>query len=266
MIKIVNRRVEGSLYHYAHFICDCLFPEIINQIYKYPEVVREKNLVQTLGNFTSIYEDVMQNKSIEMNQVEYNVLNVNSITYNNKEVYQNKSYFDTFRNFIFNRYNINPEIFDTNYPEVILIKRGGRKELIDDIELQKINKNIMTGKERREIDQVDKVDEYLENKYTSKFKSLYLENLTFEEQVKYFNNAKLIICAHGAGMSNLFFCKKHTKVIEVVCNKYWTFFDTITRINSIFHIKCNINKYENIIQLIDINEIKIEKQNKNEKE
>jgi hypothetical protein len=164
-----------------------------------------------------------------------------------------------FRNFIFSRYNINHEIFDTNYPEVILIKRGGRKELIDDVELKKINKNITTGKERREIDEVDKVDEYLQNKYTDKFKSLYLENIKFEEQVKYFNNAKLIICAHGAGMSNLFFCKKQTKVIEVVCNKYWSFFDVITRINNIIHIIININKYEKIIKLIDANEIKIEK-------
>ncbi len=258
MIKIVNKRIGGNLYHYAHFICDCLFPEIINQIYKYDEVIREKNLNQTLGNFVSIYEEVMQNKSTELDSEQYKLLKVDSITCN-KESYQSKLYFDMFRNFIFNRYKINHEIFDTNYPEVILIKRGGRKELIDDVELQKINKNITTGKERREIDDVDKVDEYLQNKYNDLFKSLYLENIKFEEQVKYFNNAKLIICAHGAGMSNLFFCKKQTKVIEVVCNTYWLFFDVITRINNIVHIKCNENKYKKIIELIDMNEIKIEK-------
>lgn len=29
MIRIKNNRKEGSLFHYAHFICDCLFSEII---------------------------------------------------------------------------------------------------------------------------------------------------------------------------------------------------------------------------------------------
>ena len=33
MIKIINKRKGGFLYHYAHFLCDCLFPEIINNIY-----------------------------------------------------------------------------------------------------------------------------------------------------------------------------------------------------------------------------------------
>jgi len=46
MIWVKNNRREGSLFHYAHFICDCLFPEIINGVYKYDEVVRMKNLNQ----------------------------------------------------------------------------------------------------------------------------------------------------------------------------------------------------------------------------
>ena len=54
MIKIVNKRPDGSLYHYAHFICDCLFPEVVNGIYNYKEVIRSKTLDQTLGNFSKI--------------------------------------------------------------------------------------------------------------------------------------------------------------------------------------------------------------------
>ena len=53
--------------------------------------------------------------------------------------------------------------------------------------------------------------------YSDKFKALYFENIAFEEQVLYFNNAKLIICAHRAVMSNMFFCKKGTTIIEVTC-------------------------------------------------
>ena len=45
MVKVINKRItRGSLFHYAHFLCDCLFPEIINDIYSYKKVVREKNI------------------------------------------------------------------------------------------------------------------------------------------------------------------------------------------------------------------------------
>ena len=56
MIKVKNNRKGGDLFHYAHFICDCLFTEIINDIYKYKIVIREKNLNQTIGNFDKIYK------------------------------------------------------------------------------------------------------------------------------------------------------------------------------------------------------------------
>lgn len=43
MIKVINNRSEGSLFHYAHFICDCLFPEIMCDIFNYDEVIRLKH-------------------------------------------------------------------------------------------------------------------------------------------------------------------------------------------------------------------------------
>ena len=47
-IKIFNKRYGGSLYHYAHFICDCLFPEIVCDIYNYDVVYRERSINQTI--------------------------------------------------------------------------------------------------------------------------------------------------------------------------------------------------------------------------
>lgn len=91
------------------------------------------------------------------------------------------------------------------------VKRNDRINLIDDKYLSKINTNVTTGKERREINNIIDIENFLNKKYENKFKSLYFENLPFEEQIKYFNNAKLIICAHGAVMSNMFFCKEETK-------------------------------------------------------
>ena len=84
------------------------------------------------------------------------------------------------------------------------------------------------------------------------FKSIYLENISFEEQIKYFNNAKLIICAHGAGMSNMFFCKENkTKLIEITCGKRWEFFNVLSRELNIKHLKCHNNILGDIINFID---------------
>jgi hypothetical protein len=190
-------------------------------------------------------------QNIELLSKQYNNLKVNTIFYKNKEYYNNKIYFDKFRNFIFKRYNINNLEYNNNYPEVILIKRGNRINLINDKYLKKINTNIHTGKERREIKNIDYIENFLENKYKSVFKSLYFEKLKFEEQVKYFNNAKLIICAHGAVMSNMFFCKEGTTIIEVTCNISWPFFDTISKILNLNHIKCIENDANIIIKCIE---------------
>ena len=255
MIKVKNNRTHGSLFHYAHFLCDCLFPEIVNDIFKYDEVIREKKLHQTIGNFSKIYTDVMMIKNTELLSEQFNNLNIDTISYKNKEIYCNKIYFDKFRNFIFSRYKINNLQYNTDYPEVILIKRNGRINLIDDEYLTKINTNITTGKERREINNIDNVETYLKNKYTNKFKSIYFENITFEEQVLYFNNAKLIICAHGAVMSNMFFCKEGTKIIEITCNFNWIFFDQISKILNLKHIKCTINNFDEVINCIKMNEL-----------
>jgi len=251
MIKVINSREGGSLFHYAHFICDCLFTEIICDIFNYDEVIREKNIDQTIGNFCKIYTDVMRIKNTELLSNDFNNLNVDTILYKKKEKYCDKIYFDKFRKFIFERYNINNLEYDKDYPEIILIKRNDRINLIDDEYLSKINTNVTTGKERREINNINDIENFLNKKYENKFKSLYFENLHFEEQIKYFNNAKLIICAHGAVMSNMFFCKEGTKIIEVTCGCDWTFFNEISEILKLNHIKCHENNVDNIIKYIE---------------
>lgn len=256
MIKIINQRqTGGKLYHYAHFICDCLFPEIINNIYYVKHIIRVKNIDQTIGNFDKIYTEVMKVNNIELIKPIFNKLNVKTIIYKNKEQYISKPYFNKFRNYIFSRYNINHLLYDINYPEVILIKRDGRINLINNVELTKQNYNFTTGKERREIKDIDKVEEYLTQKYENKFKGIFLEHISFKEQVKYFNNAKLIICAHGAAMSNMFFCKEETKILEVTCNCKWDFFNKIIKILNLKHIKCMNNECNEIINYIELHPI-----------
>ena len=53
--------------------------------------------------------------------------------------------------------------------------------------------------------------------YLSKkgFKSIMVGKLSFFDQISLFNNANIIIGSHGAAFTNLIFCKKNTKVIEI---------------------------------------------------
>ena len=248
MIKVINRRRRGSLFHYAHFLCDCLFPEIINQLYLHGEVIREKSIHQTIGNFSKIYEEVMGMRNRELLKEEFDQLATPPLIYKNKEDYSTIDYFNRFRDFIFNRYNIpssNPQ------PQILLIKRDDRIPLIDDPYLRSLNTNITTGKERREIDQIDRLSAHLENAHGPNFCAIYLERLTFEEQIRYFHSASFIICAHGAGMSNMFFCKSATTIFEVVCGREWEFFDVISKTLSLNHIKCHTNDINVIIPALN---------------
>jgi len=162
MIKVINkRRTGGHLFHYAHFLCDCLFPEIVCDVYNYSEVIREKSIDQTLGNFDKIYSEATSSKCTELIKEEFDDLDVETIIYKQKEEICDKISFEKFRNFVFSQYKINPLDRDENYPEVLLIKRGHRVNLINDEQLNSINNNYTNGKERREINEIDKLEEYL---------------------------------------------------------------------------------------------------------
>lgn len=286
-IKIISTNTirKGVVFHYTPFIFHVLFPEIINQVYKYDEVIRERTVFQTIGNFRNVYTEIMGNNIIELSTEDFNNLNVDTLECEFYEEYQTEENFNIFRNFIFDRYSIRFTEYDNNYPEILLIKRFDRVELVDDDLKQLIpanntkvnidkdtgkpfihffgdtlygNETITTpwfltnGKERREMDKIDDVDNYLKSKFGNKFGSVYLELLPFEEQVRYFNNARVIICAHGGGMANNFFCKEGTKIIEIKCHhKEFLPFDKISEILKLQHVKCQ-DRYDKIIESIDI--------------
>jgi hypothetical protein len=250
MIKILNRRESGNLFHYAHFICDCLFPEIIAGIYKNKRIIREESISQTLGNFLPIYCIIMNCKCIEIELSLFDSVNAKLYINKAKEELTSPIYFDIFRKYMFNRFNINPDINYPKYPSVILIQRGKRVKLIRDESRELNNANYTNGSERREINNIEKVKIFMKHKYGNNFQTLILENIPFEQQIQYFNNAKLIVCAHGACMSNLFFCKKNTILYEITCGEVWTFFDTITKNLQIIHHKIKNNNSDVIIKRI----------------
>jgi len=239
------------LYHYAHFLCDALFPEVVLGCYQADVVIRPKNIEQTLGKFGAMYEDVMQVRNMEVSESDF-PKQPGHLVVTDKDQYLDPASFDKFRQFIFARYHIQPNAVDTDYPEILLIKRGERISLLNDPVLEQQNENITTGKERREIEQIDDVERFLHDTYDGRFRvgSLFLENVPFEKQVRYFHNAKMIVCAHGAAMSNLFFCQKNTLVLEITCGVGWYFFDVISQLLQLRHYKCEDNQFNNIIAFL----------------
>jgi capsular polysaccharide biosynthesis protein len=53
------------------------------------------------------------------------------------------------------------------------------------------------------------------------FKLIRCENLSFEEQIKTFYNAEIIIAPHGAGLTNLIFAGEEAKVLELRSPNYF---------------------------------------------
>ncbi|MFA5930741.1 MAG: glycosyltransferase family 61 protein [archaeon] len=71
-------------------------------------------------------------------------------------------------------------------------------------------------KSRKVLNEVDVERLLLKNDFVS----VTLDGLSIEEQAKIFSSAEIIVAAHGAALSNLVFCKKNTKVIEVFHPSY----------------------------------------------
>lgn len=261
MIKIINNRPDGYLFHYAHFLFDCLFNEINSDVHKYNIVYREKTIYSTIGNFDKIYEEVMQVKNIELPTDEFESTiceTINTTRITNPSLDQ----INYFRMKIFNIYNINLQ--NNSFPKVLLIKRGLIENLVNDT---KINNNMkykyqlnLNGIQRREIIDIDKLEDYLKKKFTS-FKTIILENIPFKEQVESFKNAEVIICMHGAAITNLLFCNKNTLVIEVLPSfsqlpSTMLKEEFLNNPDIFFHINYNPGYIINLLKTIRINRVR----------
>ena len=74
---------------------------------------------------------------------------------------------------------------------------------------------------------------FLESK---KFKVLKLSEINFKDQIAIFFHSKVIIAPHGAGLANLTFCKKKTKVIEISPKNHGNqMYERISKINKLKH-------------------------------
>ncbi len=57
------------------------------------------------------------------------------------------------------------------------------------------------------------------------FISVQLEKCSFEEQYRLFSRAKIVLASHGAGLTNIVFCKTQTVVIELLSESFTHYTD-----------------------------------------
>ncbi len=241
-VRVASKRETGGLYHYGHFILDCLIPEINNGLYTYDTVYRMGNENQTLGNNAKLYQEIMQVKHVEVpehvfkNMTEIKKVNTRGLfqmKYNKNKRIIKASDLRKARNYVIHRYGLT---LDPSYPEIILIRRGHVKKLVDAKKLKK-DVNIKNGSQRRKIQNIDSIIQFLTNKKVN-FKCIVLEELSFKEQVKYFMNANLVIGIYGAGLCNLIWCKHGTKVLEIQEEKIFEVFKRLCKGRNLRHHAC----------------------------
>ena len=87
------------------------------------------------------------------------------------------------------------------------------------------------------------VIKYLKSK---RYKCLRLTELNLKDQISIFKNCNIIIAPHGAGLSNIAFCKKKTKVIEIIPHDNKNFlFKRISKINKLKYKSIYLDKIYN---------------------
>ena len=91
------------------------------------------------------------------------------------------------------------------------------------------------------------------------FKIVKTGQLDFISQINLFNNAKMVVGPHGAAFSNLVFCKKKTKVLEIKPFAQPNNYKIISKINKLKYNQINLpslgDTYDNGDMYIDPNKL-----------
>ena len=113
-------------------------------------------------------------------------------------------------------------------------KKGYKKIFIDRSDSLQNHSKLINNNE---------VIKYLKSK---RYKCLRLTELNLKDQISIFKNCNTIIAPHGAGLTNIAFCKKKTKVIEIIPKNNKNFlFKRISKINKLKYKSIYLDKVYN---------------------
>jgi hypothetical protein len=255
-IRILTKIKSNYLFHYAHFMCDFMFPLICKGYHNYLEIIREKNINQTIGNFDILAKEITNKNYEELSNNEYNNYPADEIILPLKETLVQKDY-KYFQKVMLDKFIKNDS--EEEWPKIVLIKRT-TQNILNETEFNECKSNskiktfrVNNGSQRRDIKEIDKLEKMLALKYGASFKMVSLENTTMEYQVNLFNNAKMIIAAHGAALINIFFCKPLTLIIEIKSLPWYYFEEISNKLNlKHFRINNNLKDIDNVIKTINI--------------
>jgi hypothetical protein len=191
---IVFNFVQNWGYGYFHYICEIL-PRILFYM-KHKELFKDKNKVFLLHfNDKFIYESLQLLDDLGNTQI---------VPYNEHIIYDVKD---------IGCYLVTPTVCGNPSEEGIrLIKEYYLNKIVPFDECCVI---IKRKEMDRSLDNFDIVYNYIQSVFPNE-KWVVFENLSIHETRYLFNNAKLVIGSHGAGLSNMVFMNENTYVLEFI--------------------------------------------------
>ena len=169
----------------------------------------------------------------------------------------NKNKFSKFKKITLCSNNENYEYFNfyllSKLKKRVLIKANEKKIFFNN-EFQKIYISRSDSRNERSFKQNHEIEEFLVKKG---FKIVVLSEFSFLEKAMIFNKAKVILGLHGAGLANILFSKKKTKIIEITSPKWPDMFEKLSKCLMLNYKKVIIKKIDknNTVNL-SISEIK----------
>ncbi|PWU04973.1 MAG: hypothetical protein C5B43_03900 [Verrucomicrobia bacterium] len=86
---------------------------------------------------------------------------------------------------------------------------------IHNITQEKFSNKVFISRQKASQRRIINEDELFDTFKTLGFQRYNLEDLDFIEQIQLFSQAKIVVAAHGAGLTNIIFCKPNTQIIEL---------------------------------------------------
>lgn len=231
--KFIQKKIKGNLLslvqgasainNYGHWMMD-IIPKLL--------IIETK---QNLNNFDSIYLPNI-NKKFQKDTLKFFNINFSKIINGSeiRHIFAEKITIPQHPYWVTNKYQM--ETVANVDPNIVKLVR---KKFLKKIETNNFKKIFIDRSDsnffHNQIENYKEVWEILDKK---NFTRLKLTNLSFKEQMSYFNNAEVIVGGHGAGLCNSMFCKPGTMLIELAntinkCNM----FRNISTINNMQHHK-----------------------------
>lgn len=198
----------GSVEHYYHFVFDLMLPLYC--------LTRKTNsdaifVIKEPGLFTDRIQQLFpRNVKIEREVTDSNHIRRFRMTgMNPKGVHIKPKLLESFKKYVFDTFEIEQS---KKANRILLIERIFPKSFFE------TNSEIKGGgANRRSILNHDELESAIKSAINKNYEihNLRLEDVLFEDQLCYFDQAQLVIAQHGAGLANTIWMKSRSNVIEL---------------------------------------------------